>query len=190
MKTILITRSTPKPEELSWLACAIDGEGWVGLYRRGRRYPLVEVGVTNSDQAFLLQVANLTGGTIRVANHRKEPRKKQMFRVSVTGHLRVLAILKEVIPYLIIKKEKAREIIDFIEGREWGYGSPQSIINRIAGLKRSWANPEIRASRIKAARHGIGADAECSICGSKYYAKGLCVHHYNTVGRKQLCVRS
>lgn len=168
-----------KLEEMVWLACAIDGEGWLGLYTQGK-WPVVEIGITNTNVAFIQHVIKIVGGKVRSQkNGITAMGNKPLFRTSIKGHEHVLSVLKDILPYLIIKQEKAAEMIKFIEGREWGINSPEGKKHKIEGLKKMWANPEHRVRHIKGLRHGIDADVGCSICGGKYSAKRLCAKHYH-----------
>ncbi|KKN79325.1 hypothetical protein LCGC14_0341070 [marine sediment metagenome] len=174
-----------KIEEATWLACAVDGEGWLGLYTK-YKWPVVEIGITNTSVAFLQYAVKIAGGKVR--NGRKGgDGKKAMFRMSIKGHKHVLIVLKDIFPYLIIKKGKALEMMQFIEGRIWGVGSPQARKNKKEVAIKNWANPIIRAKYLNSMRHGIDS---CTICGDKYFARGFCQTHYNTVWRKKTCVSS
>ncbi len=161
-------------DEAAWLACAVDGEGWIGLYTN-RKWPVVEVGVTNTSVPFLQCAATLMGGRIRGMHCSTGIGRKAMFRVSVKGHLHVLSVLKTILPYLIIKKEKALEVVRFIENRAWGMVGPRGRANQAAAAQRVWADPEYRTQHL-IKRHGT---AVCRICGDAYFAKGFCAYHYN-----------
>lgn len=80
--------------------------------------------VYNTDIRFVQEAANLLGGanvrkcgSAKSTNLWKNP--KQMYQVQIARHEKVLKILKLIRPYLIIKKDKADELIKFIESHNW-----------------------------------------------------------------------
>lgn len=98
--------------ERSWLACALDAEGYI-ILKHGK-YP--GIGVYNTDLRFVIHAARLMDVRPRVHTQPKKPTigvnypRKQMYTADLTG-TRAQKILKQVIPFLIIKKSKAEELI-------------------------------------------------------------------------------
>lgn len=137
-------------EEAIWLACAIDGEGWIGKYvdPRNKNWPVLELGVSNTNKDFVDKASSIMGTTTRPMVRHSGMGKKPMWRSTRKGSQKILKILKEIRPYLIIKKTKADMVIKFIEGREWGNKSPEARKHKSISIKKSWENPEIRARRL------------------------------------------
>ncbi|KKL85182.1 hypothetical protein LCGC14_1957290 [marine sediment metagenome] len=169
-----------KTEEAAWLACAVDGEGWIGLYRvKGRKYEwdAVEVGISNTNIPFLQKAMDIIGKEhcLIADNHnsKKSWGYKVVYRLSVHKYAQVLRVLKEVVDFLVIKKEKALVVIKCIEEKKWGQKNSQTMMKRAETMRR------LAAQRPKVV---------CSICGGEHVAKGLCSKHYQQIRRKPLCV--
>lgn len=148
--------------EAAWLACAIDGEGYLSKRdfenrsEGARPWPQVFVGVTNSHRGFIEKACRLLGSS-SISVHKAEgkapggySRKKPMYHTTVSGHEKVLAALESVLPYLEIKKEKAMEMTRFIRGRAWGRLSPEGLNRRREATKRSWLDPNRRSKTLAA----------------------------------------
>lgn len=96
--------------EKVWLACAIDTDGWIGIAKTP--YGLTpRIRIYNTHLGFVQHAAKLIHRKIkidiRVTNHPNGSRKP-CYRVDISGKPCV-SILKEILPYLIIKKERANE---------------------------------------------------------------------------------
>ena len=108
------------PVDATWLACALDTEGWVCFHRQYRRgdeqYFSPFIGVGNTDTRFIDKVRSLTPGIawntivrLPVGIHRKT---MYQLRTDRTGAIR--GVLEAVLPYLIIKREKAEAMLKWI----------------------------------------------------------------------------
>ena len=129
--------------EAAWLAGVIDGEGSIGLYdgREGRR---VQIQLGNTSEAFVQRFRELIGcgstvfrRTFAESHHGREP----MFHYALKGSARCYKVLKQVLPFLIIKRAKATEILHELESKPFG----------------RWANatPAARAEAVaEHAKHG------------------------------------
>ena len=113
----------------SWLACAIDGEGSVGLRTVGtKREQYVRIQIANTDYQFMKKISKLTNTKITVRNHYEgHLGKKVIYWVTINKHKNVLTILELILPYLIIKKKKSKKIILFIKSRTWN--KPRGVLN-------------------------------------------------------------
>jgi hypothetical protein len=115
MGSVLIMMS----QELAYLAGVIDGEGniAIGLRSRGakgEKSPIYwgYLKVSNTDRRLLEWCANVTGvGTIHKEG-RKRGRRRQLYiwHVSSTPSEQ---ILRDVYPYLVIKREQAEAFFEF-----------------------------------------------------------------------------
>lgn len=111
--------------EAAWLAGVIDGEGSIsiGLYnykREGRRV-LIQMGNTN--ERFVRKVRSIIGCGSRVRRHKFAPShkgRKLMYCYSLKGSIRCYFVLKQVLPYLIIKKQLAKKILKEIKDLPFG----------------------------------------------------------------------
>ncbi len=107
--------------EKAWLACAIDSEGSVNL-RRDSRHPNtmnLSVWFCNTNSEFARRFADLTGGIL----YNRHPRgfgKKEQYEVYVTSKARVKRVLESALPYLIVKRNKAVLVLDWIDKHPQG----------------------------------------------------------------------
>jgi hypothetical protein len=100
--------------EAAYLAGIIDGEGTILVYPRPPSIRLsVRVVVVNTDEALMDWLETLGGNrnwkTSRPTNYSANP--KPCWSWVVNG-MNAVAILKQVLPYMIIKKNKAQRAID------------------------------------------------------------------------------
>jgi len=106
--------------ERAWLAGVIDGEGSISLskvfdraYRRGFFYR-PQLLVSNSNRLFLIRIAEIVGeGTVHRAKKGGSGAKTRWEYVASAGVLR--AILPQIIPYLIVKREHALKMLEYFE---------------------------------------------------------------------------
>jgi hypothetical protein len=88
-----------------WLACAIDGEGHISI----TKYP--EIIIINTNYAFVAKAARLMKANVK-------PRKDgPYFRARKRKSSIVVAVLEQLLPYLIIKREDAEKAIAIIKSR-------------------------------------------------------------------------
>jgi len=118
-----------KEADKSWLACAIDGEGHVGLRTTGTKHnQYSRIQIANTDHKFMEKVSKLTNTKITIMNPTKGHfGKKIVYQVTVNKHNYVLTTLELILPYLIIKKNKAKKVISFIKKRHWC--KPRGVLN-------------------------------------------------------------
>lgn len=166
-----MTKRTPKwidsrPEvriltkvEASWIAAVIDGEGSIGLYDYGREGRRVQVQLGNTSEAFVQRFRDLIGcgsTVFRVnfakSHHGREP----MFHYTLKGSARCYKLLKQVLPFLIIKKEKAASIIGELESKpfgRWAAATPEARVEASRRQREAWADPKVRARRLRGMRN-------------------------------------
>ena len=151
------------PTEAAWLAGVVDGEGSIGLYDYGREGKRVQIQMGNTNKAFVEEMKRIIGGIgstvyrTKFSKGGKEPHigRKPMFHYTLKGSLRCYFVLKQVIPYLIIKKEKAQSIINKLENEPFGRWKNTTVeAKRRASVraKLMWKNPEVRAARVAGMR--------------------------------------
>jgi len=146
--------------EASWLACAIDGEGFAFFRENTKSYgiiqpwPRVEIGVTNTDRNFVQRAADLMGSSVHIQSKIGDPakdgsnHKKTVYATILRGHEKVLEVLKRISPYLIVKRGKAAQMIKFIEARIWGPKNPDGRRKKAEATRKSWQNPTMRTKRM------------------------------------------
>ena len=106
--------------EKAWLAGVIDGEGTIFLSkvisrktRRGFFY-LPTIGVSNTNRDFLVKVAETIGeGTVCFAKKGDAKTRPRWMYIASSGVLR--AILPQILQYLIVKKDRAALMLQFLE---------------------------------------------------------------------------
>ena len=105
------------PLELAWAAGLIDGEGWIGILRfkrmrSGYGYSgIISVGMTNVAPIHRLYEI-FRCGTITTERQHK-PHHKPKFNWDCRTN-EVAAVLKQIYPYLCVKKEQAKYVMEFI----------------------------------------------------------------------------
>lgn len=147
-----------KPWQASWLAGVIDGEGSIGLYDFGREGRRVEIQMSNTNKEFVDKMRKVIGCGSQVKRtniHKTHKGRKPMYHYSLKGSNRCYCVLKQIIPYLVIKKQKAREIIRELEEKPFGrWANATKEYRDIASEKtrEGWENPTIRQNRIDGMR--------------------------------------
>lgn len=110
----------------AWLACALDTDGSVHFKQYSYSYPS---GVTysvyprnisfhNTDKAFMEHITNLLDEPLTIIKpHNAHKGGKLLYRIRIARTRQLYEILSQIIPYLIIKRNKAEEICQFIQTR-------------------------------------------------------------------------
>lgn len=109
--------------DASWLAATIDGEGSIGLYKRGGSGRTVIIQMANTDKAFVQHMRDVIGcgSTIRrVVFQASHKGRKPMYKFSLEGSGRVKQVLEQILPFLIIKKVKAKSILKEMKKNPFG----------------------------------------------------------------------
>jgi hypothetical protein len=114
-------------EQWAYIACAVDGEGTIGFHKvkagkHGRKSDgfLPRVAVTNTNYAFLEWIGTQLGGHPHLA-HKATETRKACYVWEVRCGPRVTAILKNLLPYLIIKKQQAIVMLEYCDRRSRRY---------------------------------------------------------------------
>ncbi len=126
--------------EKSWLAAVLDCEGTIYLItqRSGRPYFQVHLQVCNTNLELLQRVQTLIGGNVATRNN-PGLGKKPCWWFRLNGFGSVLQVLHLLLPYLIVKTERAKLAIEFLEYRKstgsYFYGDHEKqIMGRIKTL--------------------------------------------------------
>lgn len=159
---ILSQASIMQESEKAWLACALDGEGSIFFVNRRNRRGLLEryvhLVVCNTDMRFITEAARLmqssqiyTQNPQRVSNT-KYAGKKLIHQVRQRDREKVLTLLLAVRPYLIIKQNKADDVIAFIKNTDWSKTqSDATRLKRSAIMRELWASGRRRRKDLQAA---------------------------------------
>lgn len=93
--------------DLAYMAGLVDGEGCVGVHLRKRGDMLTVLNVANTDPNLMSWIQERFGGRIYIhKRHKDKPRWKVCLSWRVVN-LQARSILKVLIPFLTIKKERA-----------------------------------------------------------------------------------
>lgn len=153
-----------KPRKLSiaeaaWLAGVIDGEGSIGLYNYGKEGRRVLIQMSNTNKAFVEKVRHVIGCGSNVVRHKfsgAHKGRKPIYHYTLKGSARCYIILKQILPFLIIKKEVAKKIIKEIEEKpfgRWKNCTKEARQKQSNWAKKSWQNPIHRSNRVKGMRN-------------------------------------
>lgn len=103
--------------ELAYIAGIIDGEGYIGIYKRKNK---------NSNYQYQIAISNTNFKLIRWINKKikfgsvyyleKKDNRKPQLKYTIHGNEAVL-LLKNVLKYLIIKKKQAKIVISLSENK-------------------------------------------------------------------------
>lgn len=144
--------------EAAWLACAIDGEGSFGLYDYGKEGRRVLIQVGNTSEAFVNEFKRIIGcgsSVLRTERMSGHLGTKPMYHFTLKGSARCYWVLKQVIPYLIIKKEKAESIVSELENKpfgRWAATTEKARKEQSDRAKQQWSDPVIRKRRLEGMR--------------------------------------
>lgn len=110
--------STLTEAELGYIAGFMDGEGSILISETGKLNPTLQFPNTHRAAIEWLQRKLTVGGlaiTVRSKATAVNPHYKDLYQLHIGGALNVYSILKAILPYLIIKKEKAERAIRILE---------------------------------------------------------------------------
>ncbi len=144
-----------KKEEASWLAGVIDGEGSIGLYNYGREGRRVCIQLANTNKEFVCKVRRIVGCGSQINRtgwHKSHKGRKALYLYSLKGSNRCYRALKQIVPYLIIKRKKAIDILKELEEKpfgRWLNALPEYRKMHSDRLKKQWQNPIIRQKMIE-----------------------------------------
>ena len=99
-----------KLEDIQWLACAIDGEGTISGNPKSIK-PRFQIAVYNTDYFFAKKAADLMGSKVSPLHYKVKGEVRIIYSAYSSNRMTILKILKQVEPYLVIKRMKAFAVI-------------------------------------------------------------------------------
>ena len=106
-----------KSEDTIYIAGFVDGEGSIGIRKDHKSYaPILSLGHTDET---ICQWLKKTIGTGWVAPRgSQKPEWKDQWQFGISGKKNLVPVLKELLPYLRVKKRQAELVIKFCENRD------------------------------------------------------------------------
>lgn len=105
--------------EWSWLACAVDGEGNIGVFR-SKRYNIIvgyqlRTRICNTSIKFIEKAAFLMDEDIMTT--KREPPRKDLYWLQIADLCKNIWFLEGMLPYLTVKRKFAEMGIEFCNSR-------------------------------------------------------------------------
>jgi predicted DNA-binding protein YlxM (UPF0122 family) len=104
----------------SYIAAFLDGEGSIMI---DRRIPRIRISITNTNKDVMEEICKFVGFgkvyCIQAKNRKKQRQRKDQYWFSVNSHEDAIYFLKKVMRFLIVKREKAKEALEFAEKHRW-----------------------------------------------------------------------
>ena len=117
-KEILHIKTPHKISVWAYFAGLFDGEGCIQYKDKGNKGIKLEIVLGNTNKEVIEWLLSTFGGKYGFDERcKKNPRHKDVYIWRVNRIADVLMLLSWVEPYLIIKKKKAREVIDALQER-------------------------------------------------------------------------
>jgi hypothetical protein len=102
--------------ELNWLAAALDGEGTICVNKKNGR---IQIAIYNKNFDFARKAARLMGGKVFVLHYKNKLSDGIIYSAKATRKMVLLKMLKQVEPFLVVKRKKAisaiRTILDYYD---------------------------------------------------------------------------
>lgn len=105
--------------ETGWLAAAIDSEGSIDvrIMKKGN-HPQVSLFLCNTNRRFVEKAAEMMKSQVYSTPPRAGNRK-EIYSTRMNQHGRVLGVLLQITPFLIIKQDLAREGMALLHSYKW-----------------------------------------------------------------------
>lgn len=106
--------------ECAYIAGFVDGEGCIGLWREKRLsnkcgfrfHPALEANNTNFEVLYRIREMMGNGRIVHIFN--KQPNRKPGYKLQLFPN-QIRHILPQIMPYLIIKREQARLVLEYLK---------------------------------------------------------------------------
>ena len=90
---------------MMWLASAIDGEGSICINEKTNR---IQITVNNTNREYVTRAHRLMSGSGLASL------KSRIFVAHLADKLRILVLLSHLIPFLMIKRARAEQVVRYI----------------------------------------------------------------------------
>jgi hypothetical protein len=180
------------PAEAGYLAGFLDGEGCLTIgrarrvgYRADWSYFAVMV-LANTNLEALERIAALCGnGKIQLQDKRDRPEHKTLYRL-MFGAGQIRRLLPQVQQYLLIKRQQAELILQFLDLKEAGQFRTDEYWRECERLRSEIRTLNVRGIKdtapddIKLRARRVREGGICAVdgCGGKHYGATLCYDHY------------
>ena len=103
--------------ERAWIACALDGEGTIGIGSHGKALDAY-ISVSNTKEPFVARFKEILRNENRIhyhIKHRNEYRRNAIYQYAVGSGPLIYVLLREIMQFLVIKREQAKLVMRFLE---------------------------------------------------------------------------
>jgi len=114
------------------------------MYKDKRGNTYVGMEIANTDEQFIKYVTTLIGGNSYTSSPKGRLGHKSCFHVRLYKREYVISLLETLLPYLIIKKQKALEILNWIRTNPPIFGSKEYRKRMSESIKEKWHDPSYR----------------------------------------------
>ncbi len=97
-----------------YIAGFVDGEGCIDISNCGKGYTYATVSIGNTHFETMEWLAKLTGVKVTEECRRESMGKRRFWYVRLSGR-RAAHLLRQIYPFLRVKREQARVVLDFAE---------------------------------------------------------------------------
>ena len=104
-------------DKLTYLAAMIDGEGYLNLYMKTNGSLVARFGITNTNPKLMDWLKENFGGCVYGGKDNKHTNRKA-FRMWYMSGVKMIELLKQVRPYLLLKTEQADTVLEAWEKRQ------------------------------------------------------------------------
>jgi len=107
----------------AYLAGLVDGDDTITASKYKRKQPKkgygahCDVAIITTYRDFADKIKEMIGGDIQTFSYRDSREKKKGYRIAMSNQRSRLAFLEIIEPYLILKKERAQKMIEYINSR-------------------------------------------------------------------------
>jgi hypothetical protein len=103
---------------LPYIAGLIDGEGYIGIIKDHETTLRVRFSITNINKEVLQKIRNFFGYGFVTLGKKAYHNDRENYQFRVCNHLDLERTLKQVYPYLLIKKKQASLMLEYLNLRK------------------------------------------------------------------------
>lgn len=119
------------------LACAIDTEGCIFLgkqkHKDSKRGWIIQqqISIKNTSKKWLEEIAKIIPFNVNVLKVSTGEGRKEAFNIGIRAQNKCEKILGEILPYLTIRQEKGKKVLNYLRNREKNKPYTQEELNLI-----------------------------------------------------------